>query len=496
MTGTVTDQLLEFQMTIGGQLVSASSGATYDSTDPYSGRPWARVPDGDATDVDRAVEAAHRALAGPWGEMTGTARGKLLYKLGEIIGREAENLAELEVRDGGKLVREMVGQMRALPDYYFYFAGLADKIQGEVVPTNKSNYFVYTRHEPVGVVGAITPWNSPLLLLTWKLAPGLAAGCTFVAKPSDHTPASTLAFAKLFDEAGFPPGVLNVVTGWGPKTGAALASHPDVDKIAFTGSTATGIAVGKSAIENMTRFSLELGGKSAQVVFDDADLDAAANGVIAGVFAATGQTCLAGSRLLVHESVADALVEKIVARASTIKLGDPKDPATEMGPVSNQPQYEKVLSHFASARDQGATIAYGGEPAEELGGFFVKPTVLTGVTPSMRAVREEIFGPVLSVMTFTDEDEAIEAANATEFGLAGAVWTKDIHRAHRVAAKLHTGTVWVNAYRVVAPDVPFGGMGYSGIGRENGLDAVKEYTETKAVWVELSGATRDPFTLG
>jgi aldehyde dehydrogenase (NAD+) len=317
-----------------------------------------------------------------------------------------------------------------------------------------------------------------------------------VSKPSDHTPASTLAFAKLFDEAGFPPGVLNVVTGWGPTTGAALSSHPGVNKIAFTGSTATGIAVGKAAIENMTRFSLELGGKSAQVVFDDADLDAAANGVIAGVFAATGQTCPAGSRLLVQESVADALVDKIVARASTIKLGDPKDPTTEMGPVSNQPQYEKVLSHFASAREQGATIAYGGEPADELGGFFVKPTVLTGVSPSMRAVREEIFGPVLSVMTFADEDEAIEAANATEFGLAGAVWTKDIHRAHRVAAKLHTGTVWVNAYRVVAPDVPFGGMGYSGIGRENGLDAVKEYTETKAVWVELSGATRDPFTLG
>ncbi len=489
-------QLDEFRMMIGGSVIDAASGRTYDSVDPFTGQPWARVPDAGEADVDAAVAAARAAFEGPWSTLTATQRGKLLRKLGDLIARDAEKLAVLETRDNGKLLREMSGQMAYLPDWYYYYAGLADKVEGSVIPSDKANYLVYTRHEPVGVVAAIVPWNSPLLLLTWKLAPALAAGCTMVVKPSDYTPVSTLAFAELVKEAGIPDGVVNVVTGWGPEVGKALAAHPGVDKIAFTGSTEVGKLIAKAAADNLTRVTLELGGKSAQVVFQDADLDAAANGVIAGVFAATGQTCMAGSRVVVHESVKDALVERIVARARTIKIGNPLDPATEMGPMATDKQYDIVLLHFADAAAEGATIACGGKPVAELGGWFVEPTVLTDTTPQMRAVREEIFGPVVAVTTFTDEDQAVALANGTEFGLAGSVWTKDVHRAHRIAARIRAGSVWINAYRVVAPHVPFGGFGQSGIGRENGSDAIKEYTETKAVWVELTGATRDPFTLG
>lgn len=495
-----TEEVRDYKMLIGGDSLAARSGKIFESINPYTGRVWATVPEADEEDVDAAVRAARQAFdEGPWGKMTGTERARLMRRLAELIAENAEELAVVESTDNGKLLKETSGQLGALPDWYYYFAGAADKVQGATIPSDKPNFFVYTRKEPVGVVGAIIPWNSPLLLLTFKLAPALAAGCTFVVKAAEQTPASVLEFGKLFEEAGFPPGVFNVVNGFGIPTGKALVSHPGVDKVAFTGSTQTGISVMKDAADHLAKVTLELGGKSPNIVFDDVDLEAANNGVVAGIFAATGQTCIAGSRLFVQERAHDELVERLSERAKTIKLGDPLDAETEMGPVAFKEQLEKIEGHVRAGKEEGATLVCGGKrpDADVLEhGYFIEPTIFAQVENGMQIAREEIFGPVLSVIPFKDEEELVRQANDTSYGLAAGVWTKDIQRAHRVAHAIRAGTVWINAYRTLSFNTPFGGYKMSGLGRENGLQAVDEYTETKSVWVELSGQSRDPFTMG
>ncbi|MDP9478557.1 MAG: aldehyde dehydrogenase [Actinomycetota bacterium] len=495
-----TGGIRNYKMLVGGEWVDARSEKTFESVNPYTGRVWATAPEAGEEDVDRAVRAAREAFdEGPWGRMSGTERARLMRRLAGLIAENADRIARVESTDNGKLLREMGGQMKALPEWYYYFAGAADKIRGETIPSDKTNFFVYTRREPIGVVGAIVPWNSPVLLLTWKLAPALAAGCTVVAKPAEQAPASVLEFAGLFEEAGFPPGVFNVVTGDGPTAGRALVRHPGVDKVAFTGSTETGISVMKDAAEHLAKVSLELGGKSPQIVFDDADLEASNNGVVAGIFAATGQTCMAGSRLFVQHKAHDELVARLSERANSIKLGDPFGTETEMGPVAFEEHLQKVQSYVEIGREEGAELVCGGkrpEAPELRNGYFIEPTIFTGVDNGMRIAREEIFGPVLSVIPFEDERELIRQANGTRFGLAAGVWTNDVRRAHRVAHTLRAGTVWVNSYRTVSFNAPFGGYKMSGLGRENGLESINEYTQVKSVWVELSGQTRDPFMLG
>ncbi|MBI3916148.1 MAG: aldehyde dehydrogenase [Betaproteobacteria bacterium] len=486
-------------MYIDGQWVEAASGEHFQSDNPYTGKPWALIPRGGKADAERAVQAARKAFtSGEWPKLNATRRGALLRRLGDLIGEKSKALAEIEVRDNGKLYAEMGAQTAYMAQWYYYYGGLADKIEGHVIPSDKPDTFNYTRHEPLGVVAAIIPWNSPLLLLAWKLAPALAAGNTVVVKPSEFTSASTLEFMKLVEQAGFPPGVVNVVTGFGAEVGTPLVEHPLVAKIAFTGSDATGQRIYEAAARGLKRVSMELGGKSPNIVFDDAHLDNAVKGVISGIFAATGQTCIAGSRLLVQRTIHDRFVEKLVAFARTAKMGDPMSLDTQVGPVTNPPQFEKILRYIDIAKGEGATPVLGGARAtrpECGGGWFVEPTIFTGVSNAMRIAQEEVFGPVLAVIPFEDEEEAIAIGNDVVYGLAAGVWTQSMRRSLMMAERLQAGTVWVNTYRAVSYLSPFGGYKRSGIGRESGQEMIKEYLQTKSVWISTATEVPNPFIL-
>jgi aldehyde dehydrogenase (NAD+) len=484
-------------MLIGGEWVGAESGAVFDTENPFTGAAWATIARAGPADVDRAVAAASSAFRAPsWRALSASARGALLRRFADLLAANADRLADIETMDNGKLIAEMRGQLRYMPQWYHYFGGLADKVEGRVIPIDKPGVFNFTREQPLGVVAAITPWNSPLMLATWKLAPALAAGNTIVWKPSEYSSASALEFGRLFEEAGFPAGVVNIVTGFGNEIGERLVSHPDVAKVAFTGGDKTGQSVYELAARSIKPVTLELGGKSANIVFADAKLDDAVKGVVSGIFAASGQTCIAGSRALVHRSIYDRFVSELVAFARTARIGDPSREDTQVGPITTRPQLAKVMDYIEIAKGEGATLALGGKRAtgEACGkGWFVEPTIFTDVLPTMRIAQEEIFGPVLAVIPFDTDDEAVAIANGTIYGLAAGVWTQSIDRALTMSERLDAGTVWVNTYRAVSYMSPFGGFKRSGIGRESGLSAIREYLQEKSVWIDISGNVPNPF---
>ncbi|MBD8641867.1 aldehyde dehydrogenase [Sphingomonas sp. CFBP 13733] len=486
-----------FQMLVGGQSVPAVSGATYTSLNPATGEAWSTLPDGDAADVDHAVRVADAAFrSDEWRRLTASARGKLLRRLGDLVAEHAVELAELETRDNGKLIRETRGQLAYLPEFFHYAAGLADKLEGSTLPIDKTDMFAFTVHEPLGVVAAIVPWNSPLYLTAIKLAPALAAGNTLVIKPSEHASASILRFAELVALAGFPDGVVNVVTGFGAGAGAALTRHPLVRRVAFTGGAATARHVVRATAENFAKLSLELGGKSANIVFADADIGSAVNGVVAGIYAASGQSCVAGSRLLVQNGIYDRFVAALRERIARITIGDPLDPSSDMGPMATEQQLGVVETMVARARKQGVTVLTGGKRPEGHPGWFYEPTLLECGSVDLDIVQNEVFGPVAAIMRFSDEDEAIRLANGTEYALAAGIWTRDLARGHRMARDVHAGIVWVNTYRAVSAMAPIGGYGASGYGREGGIHSVLDYTELKTVWVNLSDQPMgDPFVM-
>ncbi|MDU6390134.1 MULTISPECIES: aldehyde dehydrogenase [unclassified Pantoea] len=484
-----------FKLFINGQFESGA--ATFDSLNPATGQPWATIAEARAEEVNRAVAAAHQAFNAPaWRDLTATMRGKLLMRLADLVEQNADELARLETLDTGKIIRETRAQIAYVADYYRYYAGLADKMEGRVLSIDKADTETWTRREPVGVVAAIVPWNSQLFLSAVKIGPALAAGCTLVVKAAESAPTPLLAFARLIAEAGFPAGVCNVITGFGESCGTVLTTHPDVAHIAFTGGPETARHIVRNSAENLSKTTLELGGKSPYIVFDDADLESAANAQVAAIFAASGQSCVAGSRLLVAESIKERFLATLVARVERIVIGAPQEMATQFGPLCTQQQKTRIQSLVARSLEQGARLLTGHYVIDRPG-FYYPPTILDcSAAPRAETVVNELFGPVLSVVSFRDEAEAIRLANDTAYGLAAGVFTQNLARAHRVTKALRSGVVWINTYRMVSPLAPFGGYGLSGHGREGGMEAALEFTTTKTVWLRTSDEPiGDPFIM-
>jgi len=490
--------LVKYQMLIDGAWVDAEDGRTFESLNPATEEAWAEIPEATAGDVDRAVRAAHRAFTeGPWATATPTERGRYLRKLADLLAGESESLGRTETIDTGKMLKETRWQAKYIAEFFHYYAGCADKIHGDTMPIDKPDLIVFTQREPLGVVAAVVPWNSQLFLVAVKVGPALAAGNTVVLKASEHASAAMLEFGKLVEAAGFPPGVVNIVTGHGEPCGKVLTSHPLVQRISFTGGPGTARQILHNSAENFAQVSLELGGKSPVMVFEDADIESAVNGSIAGIFGASGQSCVAGSRLYLHNKIADEFLDTMVGQAKQIRIGDPLEEETQMGPLATTAQLDRIEKEVALAQEQGGKLLHGGQrPAQPNRGWYYEPTIIECPDQKMQIVDTELFGPVLSVLRFETEEEVVKLANDTKYGLAAGIFTRDGARSLRVAKAVRAGIVWVNTYRVVSPIAEFGGFKNSGYGRESGFQAIYDYTRPKTVWVNTSSAPMtNPFVM-